>query len=149
MSAEGDTNLDNDGAADCLALFSERLFKRIMELLNHPHSHEYDDGYISELFALVEVVFALDSRDLVYSCPSPIEILPLISPYQRRWTDYHVAAGHDPPEERRSSMAATFAELERIVQAFADHTSNFVKTEFDTSNPHDSMIQSIFDGLSQ
>ena len=149
MSAEGDTNLDNDGAADCLALFSERLFKRIMELLNHPHGHEYDDGYISELFALVEVVFALDSRGLIYACPSPNEILPLISPYQRRWTDYHVAAGHDPPNERRSSMSATFAELERIVQAYADRSPTFVKSEFDPFNPHDAMIQSIFDGLSQ
>ena len=54
MSAEGHHNLDNDGAGDCLALFSERLFDRITILLKHPQGHEFDDGYISELFALIK-----------------------------------------------------------------------------------------------
>lgn len=114
MGAEGDTNLDNDGAGDVLHCLSRNLFARIETLLNHPHGHEYDDGYISELFALIEVVFALQEKDLLNYSPRTEEFLSLFGPFQERWAGYHRAAGHEAPEERSKTIKETFERLEAI-----------------------------------
>src|SRR5690349_3904027 len=99
MGAEGDNNLDNDGAGDLLQKISSELSQRIVELLVHPRAHEYDDEEIAELFVRIEMAFALHERRMLPEAPDPQELRELIDPYVARWEAYHREAGHEPPEK--------------------------------------------------
>src|SRR5436305_2001512 len=114
MSAEGDNNLDNDGAGDLLHKISNELTERVLELLAHPRAHEYDDEEIAELFVRIEMIFTLHDRRMFSMAPDPQELQGLIDPYLERWEAYHRAAGHEPPATRRASLIATFHQLLRI-----------------------------------
>ena len=111
MGAEGDNNLDNDGAADLLFEISRGLTNRILELLVHPRAHEYDDAEIAELFVRIEMMFALHDRRMLSVAPEAQELRNLIESYIARWEAYHRKAGHEPPVARRTSMIATFEQL--------------------------------------
>jgi len=111
MGCEGDFNLDNDAAGDLLAEISDELFERVVELLQHPRGHEYDDEEIAELFVRIEMIFALHAQSMINSAPAPAELRSLISPYFKRWTDYHEAQGHSMPCKRSETMTQTFDRL--------------------------------------
>src|SRR4051812_20583922 len=114
MSAEGDDNLDNDGAGDLLAQISGELTSRILELLVHPHAHEYDGEEIAELFVRIEMAFALHDRRMLSVAPDPQELRTLSDPYFARWEAYHRASEHEPPVKRRASMIAALQRLLRV-----------------------------------
>ena len=116
MGCEGDANLDNDAAADLLCDISDGLFSRVVELMNHPRGHEYDDEEISELFVRIEMIFALHERGMIYGAPDQNAISLLIDPFIARWKKYHLDAGHDVPAQRLVSMADTFARLVSLIR---------------------------------
>lgn len=137
MSAEGDHNLDNDGAADLLMSIADELSQRIVELLQHPRGHEYDDEEISELFVRIEVRFALHDRGILSSAPEPELLRALIDPYVARWEAYHRDAGHEPPTARKESMVATFQELYRISIVSLQRERVFVEVNPDPASMSD------------
>jgi hypothetical protein len=114
MGTWGIGNLESDGAQDTLAGICDDLFSRVIELLQHPRAHEYDDEEIGELFVRIEMIFALSERGMVNSSPVPEELQVLFEPYLQRWTDYHRRAGHDLPVDRLEIMKKSFARLEEI-----------------------------------
>jgi len=116
MGTWGTGNLESDGAQDNLANVCDELFQRIIELLQHPRGHEYDDEEIGELFVRVEMVFALSDRGMINSSPDPKELKELFKPYLQRWADYHKSAGHDPPEDRRKVIEDSFKKLLAIAK---------------------------------
>lgn len=114
MGSWGPGNLENDGAQDELANICERLFNEIIELLQHPQAHEYDDEIIDQLFVKIEMVFALNDRGMLSIAPS-IELLePHLNPYIERWNSYHRDVGHGEWPERRKVIEATFDRLRVI-----------------------------------
>jgi hypothetical protein len=127
MGAEGNNNLDNDGAWDHLLDISRELSNRILELLQHPRAHEYDDDEIAELFVRIEMLFALYDRQMLCLAPDPQELHKLIEPYLARWEAYHRKAGHEPPEARRKSMIATFQQLLRISMEMFERRNTWVR----------------------
>lgn len=114
MGTWGNGNLESDGAQDTLAGICDDLFSRVMELLQHPKAHEYDDEEIDELFVKIELIFALSERGMVNSSPDPEDLKPLFGPYLQRWEDYHRKAGHALPVERKKVMEASFNRLLKI-----------------------------------
>lgn len=116
MGTWGNGNLESDGAQDTLAGICDDLFSRVMELLQHPRAHEYDDEEIDELFVKIEMIFALNERGMVNSSPDPRELKPLFEPYLQRWAGYHHKAGHDLPIERHKVMIDSFNRLLKIAK---------------------------------
>ncbi|HSI10911.1 MAG TPA: hypothetical protein VK961_02650 [Chthoniobacter sp.] len=131
MSAEGDENLDNDGAADLLSDIARELTQRILELLVHPRGHEYDDEEICELFVRIEMLFALHDRQMLSSAPEPQELRTLIESYFARWEAYHRKNSHEPPAARRASMIETFRQLLRISIEKSEQPISWVRVELD------------------
>lgn len=131
MGAEGDTNLDNDGAGDLLYEISSGLTKRILELLVHPRAHEYDDEEIAELFVRIEMLFALHDRRMLSIAPEPQELRNLIDPYLARWETYHRKAGHEPPAKRRETMIETFQQLLRTSMEVVQESGSLIPVERD------------------
>jgi hypothetical protein len=131
MGAEGNSNLDNDGAADLLIDISRGLTQRILELLVHPRAHEYDDEEIAELFVRIEMLFALHDRSMLCIAPEPQELRNLIEPYFARWEAYHRKAGHEPPETRRASIIETFQQLLRISMEVFEQQTSWIRVERD------------------
>lgn len=129
MGAEGDNNLDNDGAADLLDQISTELTQRILNLLVHPRAHEYDDEEIAELFVRIEMLFALHDRRMLSKAPHPEELRPLLDPFLARWETYHRAAGHEPPTKRRESMIDTFRILMGISIELIQASGSFAPIE--------------------
>jgi len=153
MGAEGDNNLDNDGAGDLLAEISRELTQRILELLVHPRAHAYDDEEIAELFVRIEMAFALHERQMLSVAPEPHELRTLIDPYVARWEAYHRAAGHEPPAKRKASMIATFQQLLRTSVEVIQGRGTFVPVERDPDSmsdtereQHDKMMR-VFDAV--
>ncbi|RBP41485.1 hypothetical protein DES53_107318 [Roseimicrobium gellanilyticum] len=119
MSAEGEGNLDNDTAGDMLVDISERLCARVWSLMHHPRGHEYDDQEIGELFVTIEVLFALNDAKLIPVRMDPQKLRKATDEFLERWETYHRVAGkHDPPEERKESMMATFERLNTLAEDF-------------------------------
>ena len=114
MGTWGPGNFDNDGAQDYLAVHSLGLFERVIELLQHPRGHEYDDEEIDELFVTIEVIIALNEKGMITACPDPEIFQKLFGPYLQRWADYHVSAGGEPWPERRKVIEDSFAKLHAI-----------------------------------
>lgn len=111
MGCEGDFNLDNDAAGDLLYEIGFELFDRVIELLQDPHGHEYDEEIISELFVRIEMIFALDEKDMISHGPDAGTVRELIGPYMEKWTKYHESAGHKMPSKRTETMSQTFDRL--------------------------------------
>ncbi|MEA3211113.1 MAG: hypothetical protein QOE70_4170 [Chthoniobacter sp.] len=137
MGAEGDSNLDNDGAADLLADISSRLTHRILDLLVHPRAHEYDDEEIAELFVRIEMLFALHDRQMLPIAPDPQNLRELVDSFLTRWEAYHRAAGHEPPVKRRESMIVTFQELYRISIQVLQERGSFTAIDRDLDSMSD------------
>jgi hypothetical protein len=114
MGTWGPGNFDNDGARDYLAAHSLRLFDRVIELLQHPRGHEYDDEEIDELFVTIEVIIALDGKGMITACPDPDVLQKLFGPYLQRWADYQVSAAGELWPERRNVIEESFAKLHSI-----------------------------------
>jgi hypothetical protein len=138
MGAEGDNNLDNDGAKDLLSEVSSELTQRILALLVHPRAYEYDDEEICELFVRIEMLFAFHDRRMLLTAPGPEELRKLVGPYMARWEAYHRAAGHEPPAARRASMRATFQELLRVSLEVAQARESCAFVEVDPESVSDS-----------
>lgn len=112
MGTWGDGNLENDGAQDTLYDICQELFRRVIELLQHPRAHEYDDEEIGELFVRIEVIFALQDRRMITYTPKREELEPLFAPYLQRWANYiRVAGKAEPPEERKKVIEESFTRL--------------------------------------
>ena len=137
MGAEGDNNLDNDGAADLLVQTSTDLTQRILNLLAHPRAHEYDDEEIAELFVRIEMLFALHNRRMLSKAPHPEELRQLLDPFLARWEAYHRAAGHEPPTRRRESMIDTFQQLMRISIELIQESGSFAPVDSDSKSRTD------------
>lgn len=116
MSAEGDDNLDNDAAGELISVTSELLWNRVLMLMKHPNGHEYDDQEIGELFFTIEMIFALMQNRMLEGVPSSANVLKEISPFIARWKEYHILAGHEPPQLRLRTMTETFERLSNIIQ---------------------------------
>jgi hypothetical protein len=116
MGSWGNGNLECDGVQDKLAGVCDDLFSRVIELLQHPRAHEYDDEEIDELFAKIEMIFALSDRGMVNSSPDPEALKLLFDPYVQRWADYHRRAGHDVPVERQAIIEQSFSHLAAIAE---------------------------------
>lgn len=116
MGTWGNGNLESDGAQDALAAICDDLFARVIELLQHPRAHEYDDEEIDELFVKIEMIFALSDREMVNSSPDTKELKPLFDPYLKRWADYHRKSGHEPPVERHRVIVDSFQRLLKIAK---------------------------------
>ena len=119
MGTWGSGNLESDGSQDTLANICDELFTRVIELLQHPRGHEYDDEEIDELFVRIEMIFALYERKMITSAPNPDELNSLFVPYLERWAAYYKSAGHDPPADRREVIEETFQTLLAIARAGA------------------------------
>ena len=111
MGTWGNGNLESDGSQDTLANLCDELFARVMELLQHPRGHEYDDEEIDELFVRIEMIFALHERKMITSAPPPEVLGSLFAPYLAKWAAYHRSAGHDPPLARRKVIEESFQSL--------------------------------------
>lgn len=117
MGTWGDGNLENDGTQDTLAEICDALFARVIELLQHPRAHEYDDEEIDELFVRIEMIFALHGRGMINSAPAPEILEPLFPPYLAKWSAYWTtAARQEPPEGRRRIIERSFEELLEITR---------------------------------
>ena len=151
MSAEGNNNLDNDAAADLLHSISEELYGSVIELLQHPHGHEYDDELISELFVRIEMIFALHDHAMIHAAPQQHEVGALIDPFMQRWQDFHIASGHEPPLARKRSMEDTFARLLAVVREVHQDSPNFEPVEIDWEtddlSPEHRMVKDLFEGV--
>ncbi|WP_042724536.1 hypothetical protein [Chthoniobacter flavus] len=153
MGAEGDDNLDNDGAGDLLAEISTALTQRILKLLVHPRAHEYDDEEIAELFVRIEMLFALHDRRMLSIAPEPEELRKLVDPYLARWEAYHRAAGHEPPGKRKASMIGTFQQLLRVSIEVIQERGSFVPVErdpqamSDMEREHHERMMRVFDAV--
>src|SRR4051812_31800083 len=120
MGAWGNGNLESDGAQDTLANVCDELFARVIELLQHPRGHEYDDEEIDELFVRIEMIFALHGRGMVTSGPRPELLKTLFAPYLARFAEYNSRPGtYGPPQERTRVIEETFQQLLDIAQAAA------------------------------
>ena len=116
MGSWGPGNLESDGAQDALTDICDQLFERIIELLNHPRSHEYDDEEIHELLVRIEMVFALSERDMINSTPDPKELKPLLKSYHKRWSDYFKSNGDHPPSDQSKLLKDSFKRLMDIAK---------------------------------
>ena len=119
MGAWGDGNLESDGALDALANICDELFGRVMELLQHPRAHEYDDEEIDELFVRIEMIFALSERGMVKSAPAPEELEVLFEPYLKRWAAYEREAGAELPSGRERVIRTSFQRLMEITRSYS------------------------------
>ncbi|MCW1916242.1 DUF4259 domain-containing protein [Luteolibacter sp. GHJ8] len=119
MGAWGDGNLESDGALDALADICDELFGRVMELLQHPRAHEYDDEEIDELFVRIEMIFALSEKGMVKSAPAPEELEVLFDPYLQRWAEYQRESGDEFPHGREKVIRASFQRLMEIARAYS------------------------------
>jgi hypothetical protein len=117
MGTWGDGNLESDGALDALATVCDELFARVMELLQHPRAHEYDDAEIDELFVRIEMIFALSERNMVNSAPAPEELEVLFEPYLQRWAEYERKAGNHLPNGREKVIRTSFERLKDIAMS--------------------------------
>ena len=120
MGTWGTGNLESDGAQDTLADICDQLWARIIELFNHPRSHEYDDEEIDELFVRIEMIFALSDRGMITSSPDVAELRQHFAPYLKKWTDYQNGSGNDPWPERCKVIEDTFNRLAQIAEGSAD-----------------------------
>ena len=114
MGTWGTGNLENDGAQDELANVCERLFKEVIELIQHPRAHEYDDQEIDHLFVRIEMIFALHSRNMLSGTGILESIEPHFDPYVERWNRYQRDAGGGEWPERRAVIEETFDKLRAI-----------------------------------
>ena len=114
MGAWGPGNLENDGAQDELVDVCERLFNELIELLQDPCSHQYDEVEIDRLFVRIEMIFALHQGGILSFAPS-LEVLdPHLEPYIERWNEYQQDEGNGEWPERRAVIEATFDKLRAI-----------------------------------
>lgn len=114
MGAWGPGNLENDGAQDELARVCDGLFDEVIELIQHPRAHEYDDEVIDRLFVRIEMIFALHERNMLCIAP-PLEFIePHVGPYVERWTQYYLKSGDEEWPERRAVIVETFDKLRAI-----------------------------------
>jgi hypothetical protein len=120
MGTWGNGNLESDGALDTLADICDELFARVIELLQHPRSHEYDDEEIDELFVKMEMIFALSDRQMVNSAPDPKKFQHLFEPWLQRWADYNSKNGNEPPVGRADVIRDSFNGLLRIARTFRE-----------------------------
>ena len=122
MGAWGPGNLENDGAQDELTNVCEKLFHEVVDLLQHPNAHEYDDEVIDQLFVRIEVIFALQDRGML-SLASPIEDLEQhLDPYLEKWNCYCRDEGDGEWPERRKVIESTFEKLRAIASETREGT---------------------------
>jgi hypothetical protein len=114
MGTWGPGNLDNDAAQDILADICQGFFKRVMELLQHPRAHEFDEVEFDELFVHIEMIFALSTRKMINAAPKKAELEPLFEPYLQRWENYFRENDMEPPSVRKSVIQSSFARLAEI-----------------------------------
>jgi hypothetical protein len=116
MGTWGNGNLECDGVQDALAGICDDLFARVIELLQHPRSHQYDDEEIDELFAKIEMIFALGDRGMINSSPNPKKFQHLLEPWLQRWTDYNRESGSEPLVERAKVIRSSFNRMLKIAE---------------------------------
>lgn len=114
MGTWGFGNLENDGAQDALANICDNLFSEIIELLNHPHSHEYDDEPIGELFVRIEMVLTMSDKEMINSSPDPNILRDLSKSYLKKWADYFKSDNQIPPKEAYENMKESFNQLIKV-----------------------------------
>lgn len=112
--------MENDGAQDELANVCDELFDKVIELLNHPHAHEYDDEPIDQLFVRIEMIFALHERKMITVSPPIGKLDPLLRSYVERWDRYCREAGNGAWPERQMVIEATFDKLRSIADGSAE-----------------------------
>jgi len=86
----------------------------VIELLQHPRSHEYDDEPIDQLFVRIEMIFALHDRNMITASPPVEELDPLLQCYLERWERY-CQTSDSPWPERQAVIEATFNKLRAIL----------------------------------
>jgi len=116
MGTWGNSNLECDGVQDALAGICDDLFARVIELLQHPKSHQYDDEEIDELFAKIEMIFALGDRGMINSSPNPKKFQHLFEPWLQRWTDYNRDSDSEYLTERAKVIRDSFNRLLKIAE---------------------------------
>ena len=112
MGSWGPGNLEGDGPQDTLADYCNELFQRVIDLLQHPRGHEYDDEEIDQLFVTIEIIFAMSERGLVNSSPPSAQLRALFPNYISRFCAY-MEEGGGLWEERKKVIEAS---LERLAQ---------------------------------
>jgi len=118
MGAWGYNNFESDSALQALEEKCQSFYDKIIELLKNPLSCEYDETEHYELFALVEIILALEKNEMVYFSGDLSELKTLSKKFFEGWKTYYDDLDVEPCVERGKVIKISLEKLAEIVEEY-------------------------------